>query len=93
MTVVFLPDIILMKLINQRRVNTSLIQDFIVIINQPSRNEVIKNNAHKNITAGYITGNLEGKCNTFYDLFLKPFSYILRLSHSNCCNICVLEPL
>lgn len=32
MTVVFLPDIILMKLINQSRVTTSLIQDFMVII-------------------------------------------------------------
>lgn len=35
MTVVFLPDIILMKLIHQSRVTTSLIQDFIVIIKQP----------------------------------------------------------
>lgn len=46
MTVVFLPDIILMKLINQRRVNTSLIQDFIVIINQPSRNEKSSRTMH-----------------------------------------------
>lgn len=36
MTVVFLPDIVLMKLINQSRVSTSLTQDFIVIIHQPS---------------------------------------------------------
>lgn len=45
---VLLPDVLLMKLINQSCVTTSLIQDFTVIMNQPSSNEK-SSRTHRNV--------------------------------------------